>query len=320
MIRTLMYDRGNIIKYFPVNEIPDKINTDVLIWIDIEKPDDEELTILSNIFKFHPLAVEDCIHSKQRSKVDNYKDYYFIVLNAFKGRDINRHFTYSEIFMFVGKNYLVTLHWSGLNIIDEVYERASGASTVFDRGIDFLLYSIFDAIVDDYFPLTDKIGEKIDILEEVIFKNPSRLIQNEILMIKRNMLKLRKIISAQREVLNILLRHDFPLIKDENRLYFMDVYDHLMRLFDLIDTYQDMLAGTLDLYMSQMSNRMNEIMKILTIITTIMMPLTLITGIYGMNFQYIPELNMHYGYFIVLAAMGVIVILEIIYFRIKKWL
>ncbi|WP_026486150.1 magnesium/cobalt transporter CorA [Caldanaerobius polysaccharolyticus] len=321
MIRGLAYKNGKIYKDFPVEKIKEFLSDSALIWLDMEKPDEKELSLLNDVFHFHPLAIEDCVKRQQRAKVDDYKDYYFILLNAFKGRDVNRHFTYSEIYMFLGKNYFVTLHWENLNTLESVYRRTAESEIIFERGIDFIPYNVLDAVVDDYFPVMDRIGERIDYIEEEIFKNPyPQKIQDEILLLKRNMLKLRKTLSPQREVLNILLRHELYIIKEENRPYFMDVYDHLLRIIDLLDTYQDLLASTLELFMSQISNKMNGIMKTLTIITTIIMPLTLITGIYGMNFKYMPELNNHYGYFITLAVMGLITILEFIFFKIKKWL
>jgi hypothetical protein len=180
----------------------------------------------------------------------------------------------------------VSLHWEKVNIIEDLNIRASNNNLMFSRGIDFLLYNLFDAVIDEYFPLTDSIGDRIDNLEEKIIKAPSQKSQEEILNLKRDIIKLRKVLSPQREVINILLRHDFELIKDENRLYFMDVYDHILRIIDLLDSYQDLITGSMDLLMTQISNKTNEIMKVLTIITTIIMPLTLITGIYGMNFKF----------------------------------
>ncbi|AIS53009.1 magnesium Mg(2+) and cobalt Co(2+) transport protein CorA [Thermoanaerobacter kivui] len=319
MIRCLSYSQGEIVDIEP-NIISEKINNKNLLWVDLENPNDFEIKILSESFRFHPLTIEDCLHRKQRSKIEDYQNYYFIVMNVFKGRKLEKEFINSEIFIFVSKTYVVTVHWSKMELIDVIYKKATVTTNIFERGIDFLLYSIMDGVIDDYFPVVDEIGEKIDEIEEGIFKKDDNVVYNKIFTLKKNMLKLRKIITAQREILNTFLRHDFTLIKEENRLYFMDIYDHIMRLFDLIDTYYDLLTGTLDLYMSSISNRMNEIMKTLTIITTIMMPLTLITGIYGMNFKNMPELNTEYGYFVTLAFMGLIALWEILYFKKKKWL
>jgi len=320
LIKILLYKESNVFEFSNYEDIDSKIKDDNLFWLDIENPSDEEIKILLDKFMFHPLTIEDCIHQRQRSKMENYKKYYFIVINVFKGRNIEDEFKVSEIFIYISNNYLVTVHWGKMDIIDIVYKKAKDVTNFFERGIDFLLYNIVDEIIDDYFPIVDEIGEKIDDIESDIFEKEDKNIQNKIFVLKKNMLKLRKIITAQREVLNTFLRHDFSIIKEENRMYFMDVYDHIMRLFDLIDTYHDLLTGTLDLYMSFISNRMNEVMKTLTIIATVIMPLTLISGIYGMNFSYMPELNTKYGYFITLGFMGLIAFIELLYFKIKKWL
>jgi magnesium transporter len=318
MIKALLYNDKKIIKGDSIEFVKENFNTGNQLWVDIDNPDCEEIKLLSDVFKFHHLAIEDCIHRKQRPKIENYGDNYFIIIKAFKCR--KKQFHYSELFLFLGKDYLVSLHWENVKVIDDLYLRASDSVHIFSKGIDFILYNLFDEVIDDYFPLTDSIGDEIDNLEERIIKAPSQKSQEEILMLKRDMLKLRKVLSPQREVINILLRHDFDLIQEENRLYFMDVYDHVLRIIDLLDTYQDLITGSMDLLMTQISNKTNEIMKVLTIITTIIMPLTLVTGIYGMNFKYIPELDFRYGYFGVLIVMAILVIIEFVYFKRKKWL
>lgn len=320
MINGIFYSQQEVKSNISRDDLEVNLRNKVPMWIDVFNPDVEEMKILKEVFNFHDLAVEDCVHRLQRPKVDNYKDYYFIVLNAFKGRDVKKGFLYSEIYIFIGEGYLVTIHWNELEVIKDASERVKNGVEVFKRGMDFILYILLDEIVDDYFPITDKIGDRIDNLEEIILRSPNKQIQGEILILKRNILKLRRVLSPQREVVNILLRHDFGIIAEENKLYYMDVYDHLLRIFDLIDTYQDLLASTLDLYMSQISNRMNEVMKVLTIITTIMMPLTVITGIYGMNFDYMPFLREKAGYYTTLGIMGGIMLVEFIYFKVKKWL
>ncbi|MDF2672781.1 MAG: magnesium and cobalt transport protein CorA [Clostridiales bacterium] len=319
MIKNILYENGKIVENSSIKSIKSALISGEKIWVDMERPDEKEMNLLRDVFKFHPLAIEDCVHRIQRPKVVNYKDYYFIVLNEFIGGDINKYFTYSEVYIFLGDNYIVTLHWNKLKVIGDTMERITNGPYIFEKGIDFILYNLFDTLVDDYFPLTDSIGDKIDDIEETILKEPKRQVQDDILVLKRNILKLRKVLSPQREVLNILLRHDFDLIQEENRLYYMDVYDHMLRIYDLLDTYTDLLASTMDLYMSQISNRMNEVMKVLTMITTIMMPLSLIAGIYGMNFKFMPELGTRYGYFATLGLMAVIAVMEIFYFKKKKW-
>lgn len=320
MIKTVVYNNHDFqVEHDAINLIK-HLNNKTPVWVDFTNPSEDEIKILHEVFHFHNLAVEDCIHRLQRPKVDNYKSYYFIVLNAVKGRDAKKEFCYSEIYIFISENYLVTIHWHELDVISKTHERIINGIDSFERGMDFALYTLLDEIVDDYFPLTDKIGDKIEALEEVILKTPNKQIQNDILHLKRNILRLRRVLAPQREVVNILLRHDFNIIKENNKLYYMDVYDHLLRIFDLIDTFQDLLAGTLDLYMSQISNRTNDIMKVLTIITTLMMPMTVISGIYGMNFQFIPGLQSKAGFPAAIVIMIVIMAVEVIYFKIRKWL
>jgi magnesium transporter len=320
MIKSITYENNHLTENINIGNIQKKLKEKSLIWLDLVNPDDNEIKILKNTFKFHHLAIEDCIHRVQRPKVNKYRDYYFIVLNAFKEKDVKKGFTYTDIYIFMGENYIVTLHWDPIEIMDRAYGRVADDPDAFGRGIDFILYTIFDEIVDDYFPLTDRIGDRIDNLEELIIRLPKKRIQDDIMVLKRTLVKLRRILAPQREVINVLLRHDYKLINEENRLYFMDVYDHLLRIFDLTDTYQDLLSSALDLYMSQISNRMNEIMKVLTIITTLMMPMTVISGIYGMNFQYMPGLQTKSGFGITLVLMLVIVAAEVVYFKVKKWL
>lgn len=320
MVRTVAYGNGDFKVEHDKEKLEKHLNSKTPMWVDFINPSEDEIKLLGEVFNFHNLAVEDCIHRLQRPKVDNYKSYYFVVLNAFKGRDARKEFQYSEIYIFISENYLVTIHWQELEVIKKAHERIVNGINSFEKGMDFVFYTLLDEIVDDYFPITDKIGYKIEDLEEVILQNPNKQIQNDILNLKRNILRLRRVLAPQREVVNILLRHDFGIIKEENKLYYMDVYDHLLRIFDLIDTYQDLLAGTLDLYMSQISNRMNEIMKVLTIITTLMMPMTVISGIYGMNFQFMPGLQSKAGFSVAIILMLVIMSIEVIYFKIKKWL
>lgn len=320
MIKLISYYDKKISKSSSIKKINAAIANDEMVWIDFEAPEDKEIEVLKDVFKFHPLAIEDCLHKLQRPKVDNYKDYYFIVLNEFAEEHTNKYFKSTQLYVFLGINYIVTLHWDNVKVINDTVKEVINSPYLFERGIDFILYTILDNMVDNYFPLSESISDKIDMIEESILRNPKKKVQDDILILKRNILKFRKVLSPQRDALNTLLRHDFPLIKEENRLYYMDVYDHMLRIYDQLDTYMELLASTMDLYMTQISNRMNEVMKVLTMITTIMMPLSLIAGIYGMNFRYIPFLNSKYGFYGTLGIMAFIAIGEFIYFKKKKWL
>lgn len=320
MIKAMAFENEEIIKDTSSENIMNFIKNKKKLWIDINNPDEKDMKLLQKDFKFHPLAIEDCLNKFERSKIDDYRDYYFIVIHSVKGLSKNRRIVYSQIYIFVCQNYIITIHFENVKPLDFVWNRIISGMNIKNEGIDFILYNILDSVTDDFFPLTDRIGENIDRIEDLILKNPGKKVEDEIILLKRNMLKFRRIISPQREVLNTLLRHDIPLISEKNRMYFMDVYDHILRIYDLIDSYHDLLSGSMDLYMTQISNRMNAVMKILTIITTIATPLSLITGIYGMNFKYMPpELDSRYGYYGVMLSMVAIVIVEIFYFKKKKW-
>lgn len=302
-----------------LNEIKDRIcsiKADIF-WLDIASPDNEEISVLRDCFNFHPLTIEDCLYKLQRPKIEEYEGYYFIVLHALSGSMKKEPMEFN---IYVSHNYLVTFHWKPLSFIDNLKEHFIKNPVIFQKGVDFLLHSICDALVDEYFPLLDDLEERLSIIEDSIFNRPDRNLPSRIFDVKQEILRVRKILSAQREVFNLMLRHDFPYIRDETRLFFIDVYDHLLRLFDTVDLYSERISGALESYLTIVSNMTNEIMKVLTIFTAIMMPLTLIAGIYGMNFKYMPELNWRWGYPFALMLMGMTALYLVWFFKRKKWL
>lgn len=318
MIRTLLYKDGKLETKENEFKIRNMIKNGAMAWIDVNNATEEELDDIAKEFKLHPLALKDCRNKRQRAKIDDYGTYYFMILNVIMEK--KRTILHKEEYVFMGENYIITFSWDSSNIMDEQFERMSEKAQLFERGIDFILYNILDAITDAYMPVMDRIGTYIDELEERILNNPIKTIQQEIIGYKRRLISLKRLLSPQRDAVNIMLRHEYTLITEKSRMYYMDVYDHILRMFELVDTYEEILSGTMDLYMSEISNKTNDIMKILTIMSTIIMPLTLISGIYGMNFVNMPELGTKYGYFITIGVMAVIVIAEIHYFKHKKWL
>jgi len=290
-----------------------------VLWTDIEIPDSSEVEVLGSVFGFHPLAVEDCIKMQQRAKLDDYQDYFFIVTQSVaEGRSDNRLME-KELDIFVGHNFIVTFHWEEVGPVSSVRQRIEKNPEILARGTDYLLYLILDAVIDDYFPFLDHLDDRYSRFEEKILENRGKIELNELLKLKRTLLEMRKILSPHREMVNALIRYEGLFTKEENRIFFLDVYDHLMRIFDFLDTYRELISGSLEIYLTVVSNRMNEIMKTLTIIATIMLPLTFISSIYGMNFRYMPELEWRYGYLwsigLMLATAGGMVY----YFRNKKW-
>ncbi|MFH0832430.1 MAG: magnesium/cobalt transporter CorA [Candidatus Aenigmatarchaeota archaeon] len=288
------------------------------VWIDILNPNKEDMEFLKKHFNFHKLALEDCVHSIQRPKLDDYGSFYFIVTHSVEFE--KEKLRSVELDFFLGKNFLVTAHSEKMKCIDEAKERLEKASFILGKSPDFLLYTIMDILVDDLFPLVDRLDDEIDSIEKRIMKNPSNELINRMFHLKRNSLLLRKIIAPQRDVIAMFAKRDSSLIPSEHTIYFMDIYDHLYRICETIDTFRDMISSMMESYLTVISNRMNEIMKTLTIISTIVLPLTLIVGIYGMNFQFMPEMEWEYGYPAVLFLMLAITAVMLVYFRWRKWI
>lgn len=294
---------------------------DVLVWVDIQKPTQKDLQLLEKYFAFHPLAIEDCMASIQRPKIDRYDNYLFIVLHAATLGAHKDKATSLELDSFVGQNYVVTVHLKTIPSVSSTWERCIKNSGIMTRGAAYLFYFLADALVDNYFPILEKLDKEIQKAEDAIFKNADSFALNRIFDLKENVLILRRILGPQRETMNFISRGGYdPIIPADLSIYFRDVSDLLARINDNLDTYRDMLASALDGYMSATSNKLNEIMKVLTIICTIMMPLTLITGIYGMNFRFMPEVQWRYGYFVIISIMALIAAGMLLFFKKKKWL
>ncbi len=321
MIAIVVYSKEEGYRHFDQADPLPKLLADKqnLVWLDMEKATPEEASLLSTCFNFHPLAIEDCITETLLPKIDNFGDYLFLVLHGSLAA-VDQAFATSEINFFLGRNYLVTYHDEPSRSINRAKDRCLKKGPAMTLGADFLLHDILDGMVDHYFPVLDRFDQAIEKIEEEIFSNPKREILNEIIGLKKEVMALRRVTGPQREILNRLSRDKFRVISSKAAIYYRDVYDHLVRIADLSDSYRDLVSGTLDSYLSQISHRLNEIMKVLTIFTATIMPLTLITGIYGMNFEHMPELQSRYGYFAVLGVMLVVGVGMFWYFRRKKWL
>lgn len=293
---------------------------DALLWLDMTNPTAEEREILHRDFNFHPLAVEDIEHAHQRPKIEQYEHFYLMVFYTLAApAAAEAGLCTSEMALFVGPNYLVTVHTDPLPVLDEVAHRwqANPAGTA--PGVAGLLHAILDAVVDDYFPVVDDFGDRIDDLEERIFAAEENQALLPIFQLKKDLLALRRIVAPERDVVNVLMRRELPFIAPGLIVYFQDVYDHLVRLTDSVDTFRDLLTSALDAHLSVVSNRLNQVMKTLTAISAVLMSAALIAGIYGMNFRYMPELQWRYGYLLSLAIMVAIASALAIFFRRKGW-
>ncbi len=291
-----------------------------IIWADVSDPTSADFIELAEEFGFHHLSIEDCRSEHQRPKVEEYTGYYFIVLYEAQLAGPNDRLELRELNIFLGKNYLVTVHSRPIRAIDTATRLWHEWTDRAEQGSGLLAYLLIDAIVDDYLPLLDVISERMDELEDSIFGEFRAEAIEEIFSVKKKLLYLRRSITPLRDVFNTLLRREQPIFPRETHIYFQDVFDHLIRVADTIDTLRDMLSSTMDAYLSVSGNRMNQIMKRLTSISTILMSVTLIAGIYGMNFVFMPELHWRYGYVYALLSMVAVGLTLYMYLKKVKWL
>jgi magnesium transporter len=290
-----------------------------LLWLDLDDPMNKALDDLAAHYGFHELAVEDCRNKQQLAKVDYYDGYAFYIINSTHYSQKPCEVQLREIDAFLGPDYIVTVHYSESLSINEILRRLTQNQTHYDRP-DEVLHAIIDIVVDRYLPTLESIGDTIDLVEDELLTHPDIKLLEMIFDLKRGLLQFRRAVSAQRELLNVIVRDETPLIQKDLRIYFRDVYDHAVRAMDLVETYRDLLSGALDIYLTQMANRTNDIVKGLTILATIMLPLTLVTGYWGMNFEYMPLLKNPNGVWYTTGGMAVIAIIMLGYFKLKKWL
>jgi magnesium transporter len=292
-----------------------------ITWVNVEGVHNVEIIRrLGERFSLHPLVLEDIVNTVQRPKIEDYDDYLFLVLRMLRPTGVS-DFSSEQLSMVLGPSHLCTFQ-EGIqgDVFDTVRERIrSGKGKIRGMGSDYLAYALIDAIVDSYFSVLEDLGERIVNLEEDLALAPDKSTLIEINNIKKEIIFLRKAVWPLREAVSFLERGDSVLLSPSTRLYFRDVYDHTVQVIDTVETYRDLLSGMLDLYLSSISNRINEVMKFLTVIGTIFMPLTFLVGVYGMNFKHMPELEWHSGYFMLWGLMIVLSMAMITYFRRKRW-
>jgi magnesium transporter len=289
MIRTLFISpHSQLDAAYPQEGIKEALRKkDGLLWVDFHgEPDLNCEPILREVFGFHPLAVDDALQETHTPKVDDWGDYIYIVLNAliYEETAVDGMLHMRELDVFLGKNYVVTHHDEEIAAVDQVWNACQRDPRHTSSGADHLLYRIIDYLVAGYMPIVEKIDDEIDIIEDQVINKPTTETLEHIFSLKRSLLAMRRVITPQREVLNKLARDDYQIIDSHDRVFFRDVYDHLVRMQDLNESMRDMLSGTLDIYLSVVNNRMNDVMKTLTVITTLFMPISFITGFFGMNF------------------------------------
>lgn len=271
-------------------------------------------------FGLHPLLLEDIANTDQRPKLDDYETYFFLVMKMLMISE-RGDIVVEQVSFVLGRNYVLSFQEDGADVFHSVRDRLRGGKgRLRQNGSDYLLYALIDAVVDQYFAVLEMLGERIESLQERVIADPKPDTLKDIHALKRQLLFVRRAVWPLREAINNLSRSECAFLREPTRIFFRDVYDHVVQIVDTIETLREMVSASLDIYLSSVSYRLNTVMRVLTVITTIFMPLTFIAGIYGMNFEYMPELKWPWGYPMALGIMGVVAAVMLIGFRRKKWL
>ncbi len=289
-----------------------------VLWVNVNGlGDTAKLQALGDYFKLHPLALEDAVNTHQRPKVDQFENFDFFVVRMANRID---RVDMEQLGLFLGDRFVITFQEFPGDCFDAIRERIrKPAHRLRLQGTDYLAYSLIDAAIDFYFPVLEHYGERLEDLEQTVITRDTVDLPNKIHGVKRDLLLFRRSLWPLRDALNTFLRDPSQRLKPENTVYFRDAYDHTVQLLDLLETYRELSADLLDIYLSAVNNRMNEVMKVLTIISTIFIPMTFIASIYGMNFHILPELSWRYGYLWALGLMAAVALSMILYFRRKGW-
>jgi magnesium transporter len=306
--------------FYDLSECMNYVNPAMVMWMNVDGIHREELIeAIGKKFNIHPLTLEDIVNTNQRPKFEDYENYVVAIMKMLY-YDNELHAEQLSVVLMEGM-VISFQEVHGGDAFDLIRNRIrQGKGRIRKMKADYLAYALIDAVVDCYFNILEKIGDKIEVLEEDLIDEPTKETMQHLHYMKREMIFVRKAVWPMRELVNNMERCETTLIQPSTDIYLRDVHDHVVRVIDTVETYRDLLSGMMDIYLSSVSNKMNEVMKVLTIITTIFVPVTFIAGVYGMNFEFMPELHSHWGYALIWAAMLTIMISLLIYFRRKKWL
>ena len=292
---------------------------EAVLWLDVEAPDQDDVALLRDEFHLHPLAIEDAVRSHERPKVESYNNYYLIIFYAVDWAPDAAEITLRSLSLFIGSNYVISVHRGPVREVRDTLERWQRGNTQLSR-VGSLIHALLDGVVDNYFPVMDHVADHTEELEDVIFSRFNQSAIQAIFSLKKNLLRMRHVVAPERDVMNTLLRREIPVFGDQDMAYLQDVYDHVVRVTDSVDTYRDLLGSAVESYLSLQSNRLNEIVKVLTIASIVLMSNSVIAGIYGMNFVHMPELAWRYGYPWALGLMAVISLGLVGLFRRLRWI
>lgn len=323
-VSLISYDEENFAEkeISDIQECLETRNRQKTTWINVDGV--HQIDLIEKIgthFGIHPLVLEDVVQTNQRPKLEEHSGYLYLIVKMFYFRGGETTLQCEQISLLLGKSFMISFQEHRGDVFDSVRQRIkNGNGRIRKCGADYLVYALIDAIVDHYFVVIEQLGDRLDRLEEQVNLNADPSVLSEVHRMKREVIFMRKSVWPLREVVNTLHKNDFSLVRDETKLYLKDVYDHTIQVVETIETHYDMISGLQDLYLSMVSNRMNEVMKVLTVIATVFIPPTFLAGVYGMNFDHMPELHTAWGYFVVLCVMGLSILGMLFYFRKKKWL
>jgi magnesium transporter len=326
MIRILYRHRsGTIVVDLPKEQLASAIrDAQARLWIDMLNPSEEESKwLFHDLFHFHPLAIDDAIKETHVPKLDDYSSYLYLVFHTVSMGDEKMDIHTYELDVFLGANYLITMHEDERESIEKLWGRECHEQNGLARGPAYLLYELLDRQVDRYIPLMDRFEQQLEALGDAIFeqnRTPAAALLNDILTAKSSALRLHRILAPQRQLLQRLARNDYAVVPADARIYFNDTYDHLVRLTDLAESMRDLAGSTIDTHLALVNNRMNEVIKVLTIISTIFIPLSFVAGVYGMNFEFMPELHWRIGYPLIWLIFITIIAGMLSMFRRRGWL
>jgi len=324
--------RIDILEYWPefCREVPDadlqafapRSSGESVVWIHVTGiHDPERIAGIGARFGLHPLTIEDIVNTGQRPKAELFSDYIYVVLKMMTHDEAADAVEFEHVSLVLGNRFVLSFQEDEGDIFDAVRERIRAAKGKI-RGMkaDYLAYSLLDAIVDRYFLVVERVGDRIEEIDDRLLSEPSPHDLQDIHRLKRDLLAVRKAVWPLREEIAALEKGEPPLVHPETRVFLRDLYDHVIQSIEMVETFRDLLAGVHDTYLSTVSNRMNEVMKVLTIISTLFIPLTFIAGVYGMNFEHMPELKWRWGYFAVWGVMGIVTMGMLLFFRRRKWI
>ncbi len=295
-------------------------NPETVMWIAAYDHDEATCTIMRDVLELHPLTIEDVISDVPHPKVEEFAKYLYIIAHGIdqEGKTPDTLRT-TELDIVLGERFVFTHQTRPMRSVSAVESEVSRGCQLFEKGPAWVVHALLDHLIDHYLPLMDAFDEAIDSIEVEVVTRPNRTALKQIFSLKRSLMSLRRVAVHQREILTRLSRGEFALVPPALLPFFRDVYDHFTRVADLCDSYRELISGALDAYLTTTSNRMNEIMKVLTGMSTIMLPLTFVAGVYGMNFEHMPELKWRYGYPFALTLMGAIALVMLGYFKRKRW-